>query len=154
MQKRDIGAEIRLLNLILSRRVQNSPVLSYLETITGTNAYIIGYLVENKDKDIYQKDIENEFGITRSTASKVLKLMEQKGLIERQSVEMDRRLKKVVATPRSEELSKKIEKEIHDLNVTLMNGIATQDLETFKKVAEQMRANLKENLCSRNCPKV
>ncbi len=153
MEKHDIGAEIRLLNLILSRRVHNTPILSYLETITGTNAYIIGYLVDNKDKEIYQKDIENEFGITRSTVSKVLKLMEQKGLIERQSVDLDRRLKKVVATPKSEEMSKQIEKEIRDLNLTLTRGISKKDLDTFKSVAEQMRTNLKESLCSKNCPK-
>ena len=65
MEKHDIGAEIRLLNLILSRRVHNTPILSYLETITGTNAYIIGYLVDNKDHEMYEKDSENAFGITR-----------------------------------------------------------------------------------------
>ena len=39
--------------------------------------------------DIYQKDIEAHFGITRATASKVITLMEKKGLIQRVSTESE-----------------------------------------------------------------
>lgn len=74
-----------------------------LDNLTCSNGWIIGYVCEMKERgnDVYQRDLENNFGITRSTTSKVLGLMEKKGLVERVSVSHDARLKKIVPTDRS-----------------------------------------------------
>ena len=56
------------------------------DEVTGTNIRIIRFLECNQERDIYQKDVEKEFGITRSTASRVLVLMEEKGLVKRMGV--------------------------------------------------------------------
>lgn len=50
----------------------------------------ISYLCEKQDIDVFQKDFEREFSIRKSTASRILKSMENNGLIVR--------LKKVVLT--------------------------------------------------------
>ncbi len=39
----------------------------------------------NEGKEIFQKDIEAEFNIRRSTATGILKLMEKNGFINRQT---------------------------------------------------------------------
>ena len=52
----------------------------------AANGYIISYLCENKDKNIFQRDIEREFDLSRSTVSTILKQLESEGLIERKSV--------------------------------------------------------------------
>ena len=75
MEKIWIGYELRSLNNLIRRYFEFSSHKKEIETITGNNGWIIGYLAENKNKDIYQKDIEDHFTITRSTASKVLCLM-------------------------------------------------------------------------------
>ena len=46
-------------------------------------------------KDTFQKDIESEFSINRSTTSEMLKLMCKKGMIQRVPVAHDARLKKI-----------------------------------------------------------
>ena len=56
---------------------------------------ILGYLYWSRPKDVYQKDIEEHFNITRSSVAGIVKLMEQKGYILRQSVQGDARLKKL-----------------------------------------------------------
>ena len=61
-------------------------------------------LLESLHRDLYQKDIEEEFQIRKSTVTGILKLMEKHGYIYRESVEKDARLKKIVPTPKAEEL--------------------------------------------------
>ena len=50
----------------------------------------------NRDRDIFQKDVETEFSIGRSTVTNILKLMEKKGYIRREAVPQDGRLKRLV----------------------------------------------------------
>ena len=51
-----------------------------------------------RDAAVFQRDIEREFSITRSTVTNILQLMERKGYIERRSVPQDARLKQLVLT--------------------------------------------------------
>ena len=56
----------RELDAMSSQRMQ--------EIITGQNMMVIGYLVRNQG-DVYQKDLEAQFSVRRSTISKILRLM-------------------------------------------------------------------------------
>lgn len=77
------------------------------EACSMMNIWIVNFLCEHPDRDIFQKDIELEFSINRATASKMLTLMEQKGWICRESVSHDARLKKLVLQPKAYALHKK-----------------------------------------------
>ena len=101
---RAVGKAIRALdNMIMRRFDRNRPDREVLERITGTNRWVIGYLAEQEraGREVYQKDLEAVFGITRSTVSRVLDLMERKGLVERRAGQGDARLKKLVLTDRA-----------------------------------------------------
>ena len=91
-----IGIELRSLNNLIMRYMENHSSKPRVDAITGTNGWIIGFLAKNQDRDIFQRDLEQVFGITRSTASKVINLMEKKDLIRRESVPQYARLKKLV----------------------------------------------------------
>ena len=84
--ERSIGNEIRVLSNMIHRTLANMPGTKQIEAVTGTNAWIIGYIAQQGDSNVYQRDLEQKFGITRSTASKVVNLMVQKGLIVRHMV--------------------------------------------------------------------
>ena len=53
--------------------------------------------------DIYQKDVEKEFQIRRSTATGTLQILEKNGFIRREPVKQDARLKKLVPTDKAKE---------------------------------------------------
>ena len=55
----------------------------YSNAFGASNGYIISYLCENEDKNIFQRDIEREFDLSRSTVSTILKELEKDGLINR-----------------------------------------------------------------------
>ena len=103
-----IGNDVRILSHQIHRWIENAPNKKKIDSVTGANAWIIGYISDKTDnnEDVFQKDLESCFEITRSTASKVVNLMVEKGLIERQSVPWDARLKKLVLTDRAREVNK------------------------------------------------
>ena len=75
------------------------------EDVSNGNVDIIVYLARHDNEEIFPQDIEQRFGVTRSTSCRVLGLMEQKGLIAREPVKRDARLKKIVLTDKSRHIA-------------------------------------------------
>ena len=139
-----IGHELRIIQNLTKRLIENSPNKKQIDNITGTNGWIIAYLTDHSCCDVYQKDLEKEFGITRSTASKVITLMVQKGLVEHQPVPHDARLKKLVLTEKSQELSELIKKDHKQIEAKLTKGFSDKELEVLKGYLERIRTNLED----------
>lgn len=106
------------------------------------HGWIMGYLHYNEGRDIYQKTIESEFNIRRSTVTSILQLMEKKGYISRETVDEDARLKKIVLTPQGREIAVNTKKMIEEMERKLVEGIDPQELDTFYRVADKIKANL------------
>lgn len=113
-----------------------------IETITGNNGWIIGFLADNSDREIFQRDIENYFTITRSTTSKVLSLMEQKGLIRRVAVSQDARLKKIELTDKAHDISRIMLDDREKLESTLMNGFTEDEAALLVSYLTRMKENI------------
>ncbi|MBE6750466.1 MAG: MarR family transcriptional regulator [Ruminococcaceae bacterium] len=143
-REKDIGFTVRRLSNLIKRDVEKSRARLGLDPIKGINGWAIAYLYENRDKDIFQKDFEEKFSIRRSTASNILKTMEQKELIERVSVKEDARLKKIVLTEKAIELHKRITQEINAREKRLREGISQEELGTFFKVMQKLSANMED----------
>ncbi|MEA4832533.1 MAG: MarR family winged helix-turn-helix transcriptional regulator [Oscillospiraceae bacterium] len=142
MPRRNIGFELHTLNHRVHRFVDCSTHKKYIDNITGTNGWIIGYIGSNRDRDVYQRDFEKDFGITRSTASKVVNLMVTKGLIERVAVQHDARLKKLVLTDKAEELVKFMDEDHRVVNEMLIKGFSDEELDNLYSYIERMRNNI------------
>lgn len=145
MDKRGIGVRLRLLNNAVRRYIDRYSVgKKELDSLTCSNGWIIGYVCEMTEdgKDVYQRDLENNFGITRSTTSKVLGLMEKKGLINRVSVSHDARLKKIVPTEKSLELGRVIKDDSEKMERRLKKGFSPQELEQLYGYFERIQSNL------------
>ena len=61
--QRKIGIDIHRLDNRIRRCVQHTATQHEMEAVSGTNGRIIRFLSEHTDRDIYQKDLESEFGI-------------------------------------------------------------------------------------------
>lgn len=141
-KQKTVSAQLRTLTRRIHRFIENSPNKKQIDSVTGTNGWIIAYLSCKKDEDVFQRDIEKEFDITRSTASKVIDLMEQKGLIERQRVSSDARLKKISLTPKAEQLSALFENDQKILEETLTKGFTDEEIQTLNEYIVRMKNNL------------
>lgn len=102
-------------------------------------------LLATIDHEIYQKDVEAKFHIRRSTATGILQLMEKRGLICRESVEWDARLKKILPTEKSLALREEVLDNIHRMEAAVSRGIRKEDFEACAAVLRQINQNLSEN---------
>ncbi len=140
-----ISTRLRGLSHRIHRFFENSPNKKTIDSITGTHGWIIAFLSCNKGKDVFQKDVEREFDVTRSTASKVIDLMEQKGLVTRERVPCDARLKKLVLTPKAQELSELFEKDRLLLEETLTQGFDDEEKRLLCDFITRMNNNLQKS---------
>lgn len=141
-RKNDIGLAIRKLSILIKRDIEKSKIKLGIDTLNGVNGWAINYFNENRDKNIFQKDFEEKFSIRRSTASNILKNMEQKGLIKRIAVENDARLKKIVLTETAIDLNNKINEDIKLREIKMRKDIDQKELEIFFKVIDKISDNL------------
>ena len=141
-QHKHIGFEIKTLSNLIKRQFDQSSNKKEIDNLTGTNGWVIGYLANNQHRDVFQKDLELEFSIRRSTASKILQLMEKKGFIKREAVEYDARLKKLVLTEKALEVHAIAQQGINQLEEKISKGLTNEEIETFFKIAEKIKKNL------------
>ena len=69
------------INQISNRLRRRSRAIQETIGIGGAQGNILNYiLVESQNRSVYQKDIEQEFGLRPSTATETLKSLEKNGL--------------------------------------------------------------------------
>ncbi len=137
-----IGLEIKTLSNLIKRYVDNSATKKYVDELTGTHSWIIGYLYDNRDKEIFQRDLETEFSIRRSTATGILQLMEKNKLVIKSPVDYDARLKKLTLTPRAIEIYEIVAEDIKRIEAQLSKGLTEEEINVFLTVVSKIKDNI------------
>lgn len=115
-----------------------------LDNLSASGGWILSrvFEMEHMGEAAYQRDLEDDFGITRSTASKLLARLEQKGLIERRGIIQDGRMKRILPTDKSRKIGEDILLEVQGLEDRLERGFSKDELETLCKFFERLEKNL------------
>lgn len=140
-----IGFQVRKLSNVLKKRREKEDVVNGIE-LTMMQRWVIGYLAHNRDHDVYQKELESELNIGKSTLTELLHTMEKNDLVARRSVEEDARCKKIVLTQKSNEIDSKISRNIELTEEKMCENISQEDLDTFLRVIKSMINNLERSL--------
>ncbi len=139
-----IGPEIHCTDLKLSRNLSAHVRKSGVDEVTMMHGWIIRYLYENREQDIFQKDIEQRFAVGRSTVTNLIQLMEKKGFVKRESVKQDARLKKVILTEKGIASQESFEDIVEHIEEELSEGISEEELHIFYKVLDRINQNVKK----------
>jgi len=142
MTKKRTGFEIIHCSRIIRRYMDTNAVKSYVDEMTGTHGWALRYFYQNRDRDIFQRDFEKEFDIRRSTASNILSLMEKNGLILRQSVPHDARLKKITLTQKAVDIHRKVEQAFCKMEEDISRDINQTELDAFFETLGKIKKNL------------
>ncbi|MCI3922858.1 MarR family transcriptional regulator [Paenibacillus sp. TRM 82003] len=138
-----IGFEIKMLaNLIKRNLDERFAAEGGEDPLTGMQGWVIGYIVSNANREVFQRDIEKDFNIRRATVTGVLQLMERNGLIVRESVEHDARLKKLTLTPKALELHERNVQRFMEFEAKLSRGLSEEEIESFYAITEKLKKNL------------
>lgn len=130
-----IGFIVRSLDNMMMRNAVGDEKSEKKGMMPVMQGWIIGYLYDH---------IEAEFYIARSTVTCLVKQMEQKGYIARVAVERDCRLKRLCLLEKGEKLHECFLQNIDNVEKKVREGIDEEELQTFFKVAKQIRENLEQ----------
>ena len=131
------------INQISNRLRRRSRAIQETIGISGAQGNILNYiLVESQNRSVYQKDIEEEFGLRPSTATEALKSLEKNELIRREPDREDGRYKKIVFTEKAEQIEVVLRSEIEESEAILLWGVTEKEQQEFLRIAEKMLQNL------------
>lgn len=140
-ERRHVGRQIHIISHQLKRR----RMLHEQEDrgLTTMQRSVLNHiLLASMERDVFQKDIEREFDIRRSTATGILQLMEKNGFVRRESVPQDARLKRIVPTKKATAMRDRVIANICETEDILAMDIAPSDYEICIRVLKQMSENL------------
>ncbi|MDO4306481.1 MAG: helix-turn-helix domain-containing protein [Eubacteriales bacterium] len=141
--KKHVGYEIHTLDNMIGRKVA---VLCEKEGLTQMQSWIIGYLYTHPSENIFQKDIEAQFHIARSTATGILQLMEKREFLYREPFSGDARLKRLILTEKGISHHLSIIRDRDRMERILKTGISQEDLDIFMEVIHQMKRNIEKDI--------
>lgn len=137
-----INTELRILSRNINNYFINYGNRKKLDKMTGSGGWIISYIAENYNRDVFQRDLEKEFDITRSTASKNVDLLVENGFIEREPVDYDARLKKLVLTEKAMEVLKIMRNDRATLEDQMLKGFSDEEKKQLRVFLKRLSSNL------------
>lgn len=140
-REKTIGFKVRQLSNVLKRNAEVNYSKFEKSSVSMMQRWIIGYLAHNRERDIFQKDLEQELKIGKSTLTEILHVMEKNELVVRMPSEKDARCKKLVLTAKAESIHEEIEQGIEVFEKKLRNNITNEELEQFFDIVNRMLEN-------------
>jgi len=107
-----------------------------------TSLFVLDFLYAHRDQRLCQRDIEDEFFINRATASKMLRLMEEKQLIRRTVSDEDKRSKTIELLEKGLELQRKCGAIRQGTEEALGEALTPREIEQFKAICRKILAHL------------
>ncbi|NLC64924.1 MAG: MarR family transcriptional regulator [Erysipelothrix sp.] len=138
---RKIGKEMREVQQLLHRKYELKKE-QQSEKLTQVQVHVLMY-IHRHDGQVFQKDIEQHLKVRRSTASQILNVLERESYVERMRLESDARMKEIVVTDKTLALIDSMERHMKETESMLRVNISDNDMETFFKVIDQIKENLK-----------
>lgn len=137
-----IPAQLRRVNNLIFRKIGQIARTNGVEAVTPMHGWIMEYLYRHSETPVFQRDIEREFSITRSTVTNILQLMERKGYIERQSVPQDARLKRLVLTEKGACIHEKTMQSLHQTDEFVESLLTPEENAELLRLLNKLRKGL------------
>lgn len=138
----DCGAWINMLSHKVKKRL-NATLAE--QGITVVQSRVMHYILAHYEEGpVFQRDVEEVFGLSRSTTTGILQLLEKNGIIRRESVDSDARLKSLVPTEKAGQIDEQVRERIRETEAMMTQNISPGQIQVFLEVAEKMSANLDE----------
>ncbi len=137
-----VGFVIHKLDIGMKRMLDANMRAAGYDEVTLMHGWILKYLYDNREREVYQKDIEKQFCIGRSTVTMVIQMMEKRELVCREPVSHDARLKKVMLTQKGYQHHELVEQNLMEIHSGIMSGITEQEKQFFLEIVQKMEQNL------------
>ena len=144
-----IGYQIKELCRLLDKAIYYKGLLNTNgDAVTARDGWMLGYLYHRRDKEVFQKDMEADFHMAKSSVTAALQGLEKNGYIRREPVERDARLKKIVVTERGIQLHDSIKQSIEDMERKLAADLTPEQRQQLFAMWEQIKHRLEQEITS------
>ena len=143
-EERHIGKTLKILSNLVRRKIENVLNQRGIE-VTSSQARIIGFVyIQSQIRDVYQRDIEVEFDIRRSSVTNTLQVLEKNGYIVRVSVDEDARLKKILLTEKGIGIHEIVRESIFGIEGALNSVYTKEELKELFYLLDKLATALEE----------
>lgn len=139
-----IGVQLQLIVRLLHRRMDAKLTAQGIDCSSVPQGWLMSYLYEHREKAIFQRDVERNFHLRRSSVTGILKNMEKAGLIVRTSVAEDGRLKQISLTDRAIAQHEQILSGIRQNELELLAGFTPEEVTQLRSLLERLYQNLQD----------
>ena len=113
--------------------------------VSGVQGRIIGYVrCESKNRDVFQKDIEEHFELRGSSVTSTLQNLEKMGFIVRESLPQDQRLKRIVLTKKALDIHNQITKNIEQVEKEAFSSINKEEEQLLSDLLKRILNNIEK----------
>lgn len=113
--------------------------------VSGVQGRIIGYVrCESKNRDVFQKDIEDHFELRGSSVTSTLQNLEKMGFIVRESIPTDQRLKRIVLTKKALDIHNQITKNIEQVEKEAFSSINKEEEQLLSDLLKRILNNIEK----------
>lgn len=141
-RKKSIGLETRSVSMMIKRHIDAHCSSRTNDRLTGIQGMLLGYIYHHRDSDIYQRDLEIKFDFKRSTATKILQLLEKGGYITRETSDSDARLKRIILTPRGMAFNEEVTREIDAIEEGIDALLTDDERKMFFELCDKIKSGL------------
>lgn len=142
-----IGFRIKEIGRLIDKSIYQKGVLhAGADSVTSMNSWMIGYLYHRRNQEVFQKDMERDFHLAKSSVTSILQHLESCGYIKRVSVERDARLKKIELTQEGERFHHSVEDGIREMETKISKGLSAQEKTLLMDVLHKISVNLENEI--------
>ncbi len=142
-----IGYKIKELSRLIDKSIYLKSMLNTNgDSATAMHGWIIGYLYHRRNKDVFQRDMEADFHMAKSSITAALQGLERGGYIKRIPAEHDGRLKKIVLTQEGMCFHNSVEKGVREMEHHLTDRLDSEQVSQTFFLLDQIKENLEEQI--------
>lgn len=115
------------------------------EGITVSQLRVLAYVSSRgKEGKVYQRDLEEDFGIRRSSVTGLLQNMEKSGILKRTSCPEDARIREISLTEKGVVLDERLKEYITNLEEELLSGFSPEEKDILRSLLSRLSENMEK----------
>lgn len=144
MDKKPLSIIIRNTSCLFRKNIEASKVLKENSELTGGKGSIIFFIDEmnKRGNKVYQKMIESNFKVNRSTASIIIKELEDNSYVIKTEDKEDKRLKELTLTEKAYQFLNSFSTMLIELNEKATSDFKDEEKNLLENLLNRMIENL------------
>ena len=134
-----LGFKVKTIAKLISQNMTNG--IASLD-LTGSQAFLLGYLCRHREERLYARDIEQQFKFSHPTISGLLQRLEAKGFLVICPSDADRRCKEIKVTDRAMEVNQQILSQLKASESQLVAGMTPEEVSLLTGLLNRMISNI------------